>query len=249
MLKKLIGLVALTGVVGVGAVSGCSVTTTNTTTDGGGTGPSSTATTTTTTTTPVRPDGGRPDAGPASCYAEDEALALTGTAPSAGQNKCTTAQAAELKTKCLGTGATGCDAFIDANKDCARCVFGKLQGETADAPVPALIPVGGQNVSPNIASCAALVIGRPDCAVKLAQNITCTSSACSTCEGAADDACNEKANAEICKTTFDKACNDAVNAAAAQWQPVCRGTNFDDTYPKVVNYMCGAGSTDAGGGG
>lgn len=250
MLKKLIGLVALTGVVGIGAVSGCSVTTTTTTTDASTTG-TGTATGTGTTTTPKPDSGVKPDAS-ASCYDEEAALAVKGTAPAAGTNKCTSGQIGEFKTKCLGAGATGCDAFIEANKDCGRCIFGKLQGDTTDAPMPALIPVSDDSVSPNIASCAALVIGRPDCAIKLTEQVVCTSSACSTCESDADDtACSAKASEGICKQTIDKACNDAVNAAAAQWQPICRGTAFDDTYVKVANYMCGAGgsSTDAGGGG
>ena len=240
MLKKLIGLVALTGVVGIGAVSGCSVTTTTTTTDASTTA-TATGTTTGTTTTP-KPDAGK-DAAPASCYDEEAALAVKGTAPAAGTNKCTSGQIGEFKTKCLGAGATGCDAFIEANKDCGRCIFGKLQGDTTDAPMPALIPVSEDSVSPNIASCAALVIGRPDCAIKLTEQVVCTSSACSTCESDADDtACSAKASEGICKTTIDKACNDAVNAAAAQWQPICRGTAFDDTYVKVANAICVTGN-------
>ena len=103
------------------------------------------------------------------------------------------------------------------------------------------------SVSPNVAACAALVIGRPDCSVKLTQQVVCTSSACAACESDADDtACSAQVSEGICKTTVDKACNDAVNAAAAQWQPICRGTAFDDTYVKVANVLCGAGVADGG---
>jgi hypothetical protein len=212
-----------------------------------GTNPSSS--TSTTAPTPTSTDAGPDRATPKiACYDEDAALAIKGTAPAAGTNKCTSMQIGELKTKCLGSGATGCDAYVEANKDCARCVLGALKGDTPDAtPLPALIPVSDASVSPNVAACAALVIGRPDCAVKLAGQVVCTSSACATCESEAEDTeCLAKATDGICKTTVDKACNDAVNAAAAQWQSVCRGTAFDDTYVKVANVLCGAGVADGG---
>jgi len=30
-----------------------------------------------------------------------------------------------------------------------------------------------------------------------------------------------------------------INANTATWQPICRGTSFEDTYTKVANYLCG----------
>jgi len=249
MFKKLIGFTALAGVIAVGSGIGCSVTTTTTTTDGGS---SDTDAATTGTTTTPRPDSGRPDAAPASCYDEEAALALQGTAPTQGQNKCSSAAITEFATKCLGAGGNqaACTAFIDANKDCGRCLFGPLQGDDPKAfPHPALIPVSEDSVSPNIAACAAIVANQPACATKLANEIVCTSTACGTCEAAGEEACDAEARAGICKDTIDATCNTAVNAASAQWQPICRGTNFDDTFNKVANFLCGAGSADAGGGG
>ena len=178
-----------------------------------------------------------------------------------GPNKCTVPQITEFKTKCLGSGATGCDAFIDTNKDCSRCIFGALKGDTPDTtPIPALLPVSDKSVTLNVQACAALAIGKPECAVPLAQELVCVESACSTCTVAADATkCNQEAAADICKDVVAaaKACNTAITAARAQWTPICtEGTTFETTYPKLVNYLCGTGgpsvdggSTDAGGGG
>ncbi len=253
MFKKVIGLAALAGVSLMVTGIGCSVTTTNTTTDGGGTATDAPTTTATGTGTTPRPDGGGKDAAPAGCYDEQAALALTGTAPTKGAGKCTTAQITDLKAKCLGSGsAADCTAFLDANKDCGRCVLGALKGDDPKTtPIGALIPVSETSVSPNIGSCAALVIGKPECALKVAQEVTCLNSACDSCsDQASDTACQNQAATGVCKDVIDAACDKAITDAAAQWQPICRGTNFDDTYPKVAEFLCGAGGGgDAGGGG
>ena len=251
------------------AIGACSTTITTTTTlDDGGTRPDTSVTTNPTTTTtpttttnpttpppnpttpppnPTTPPTTALDAGPdrrapgPACYEEADALAIQGTSPSTGRGLCTDAQLTALQTACLGGSAAGCDAAIAANTACARCVFGALAGDNpATTPLPALIPVSADSVSPNIAACAALVIGRPDCAVALTQQVVCTSSACSTCaDQASDDACTATAEGAICRTTVNAGCNTAVNAAQATWAPVCRGTTFADTYTKVARYLCG----------
>lgn len=251
-------LVLVTTCASVGA---CTTTITTTTTLGdGGTRPNASVTTNPTTTTPTAstnpstppPNPSTPptsplDAGPdrsapaPACYEEADALAIQGTAPSTGRGLCSDAQLTTLQTACLGGSAAGCDAAVAANMACARCVFGALQGDNpATTPLPALIPVSEDSVSPNIAACAALVIGRPDCAVALSQQVVCTSSACSTCaDQASDDACTATAEGAICRTTVNAGCNTAVDAAQATWTPVCRGTAFADTYMKVGRYLCG----------
>lgn len=245
MFKKIIGLVGLAGIVAVGAGVGCTVTTTEVTTDGGGTSTEASSTATT-----PRPDGGNKDAAAASCYDEEAALALPGSEPKRASGKCGAGKAAEFKAACLGGGSQAtCTAFIDANKDCARCILGPLQGDDAKTtPIGALIPVSEDSVSPNTAACAAIVIGKPECALKLAGQVTCVASACSTCETDAEDTeCSNKAAAGICKTTVDEACNKAVNDAASQWQATCRGANFDEGYAKVAEFFCGGGGgADAG---
>ena len=157
--------------------------------------------------------------------------------------KCTPAQISDARTNCPSLGGAGCDAFIKTNPDCARCMFGALNGEAFSAtPIPALIPTSrATNVTPNIAACAALVIGRPDCAVKLTEQVVCTESACATCESAAaSNECSAIARAAVCRAVTDSVCFAAVNAATAQWQPICFGTSLDDTYFKVATYLCGS---------
>ena len=188
----------------------------------------------------ARSDARRDAARLGPCYIEEEALAITGIAPSARPGKCTPSQIAELKTKCLPAGATGCDAFLEANKDCARCILGARQGdEPSTTPMPALVPVSPNAVEPNIVACAALVSGRPDCAVKATQQFVCTKSACTICP-ADEDSCTAFALIGICKTTVDAACDSAIKASTAQWQPICLGTLFDDPYLKVAAYLCGS---------
>ena len=192
---------------------------------------------------------------PRSCYIERDALGLRGTVPSSGANKCSGRQIVDFKKTCIGGTAGQCTAYINANKDCARCMLGALKGDTPEAtPHPALLPIGRTIVTPNVVGCAALVLGRPDCAMKLTQHVVCTESACASCDPEEGAECNSKAIAAICKTTVDDACESTVSAGQAQWEPICRGKTFDDTYPKVAAYLCGeggavgdAGATDAAG--
>jgi hypothetical protein len=245
-MKKALGIVALMGIVGMGFGIGCTVE--NVTTDGGTDAATADATATATgDAAKPRTDGG----GPASCYDEEGALALDGVAPTRAPGKCSDALITEFDQKCLGSAANGCEAFIDANKDCSRCLIGALQGDDEKTvPVPALLSISDDAVVPNTASCAALVIGRPDCALKLAIQETCLVSACAVCEDeATDNACRKEAEAGICKTVVDAACTQAIESRAAEWQALCSGADFDAVYPKVARVMCGGSPTDAGGGG
>ncbi|MBL9108106.1 MAG: hypothetical protein JNM74_02500 [Myxococcales bacterium] len=245
-MKKALGIVALMGIVGMGFGIGCTVE--NVTADGGTDAATADATATATgDAAKPRTDGG----GPASCYDEEGALALSGVAPTRAPGKCSDALITEFDQKCLGSAANGCEAFIDANKDCSRCLIGALQGDDEKTvPVPALLSISDDAVVPNTASCAALVIGRPDCALKLAIQETCLTSACAVCEDeATDTACRKEAEAGICKTVVDAACTQAIESRAAEWQALCSGADFDAVYPKVARVMCGGSPTDAGGGG
>lgn len=202
----------------------------------------------------ARPDGSapRPDGSTAeACYDEELALALEGAAPTAGSGKCTDAQIAGFSAACLGASGSGCEAFIDANKDCSRCVIGPLEGDPANTPIGALLSVSDDLVVVNTASCAALVIGRADCALAIAEQETCLISACTACDEndeAALTQCRADATTGICKDVVSAACTQAIDARAAEWEPICLGTDFDTELAKVAKYLCG-GSTDAGGGG
>ncbi len=189
------------------------------------------------------PDSGRDAGAPAGCYMPADALALTAATPSLTPSLCTAAQISGAQAACLGPGSSGpaCNAFLAANTACSRCIFGALAGDDpATTPVAALIPVSDDAVVPNIGACAALVIGRPACAVPLAQEVVCTNSACATCaDQAAEDACVAAASAGICSTVINAGCDAAIDAAIATWQPLCRGVAFADTYAKVAGRLCG----------
>ncbi len=253
MVKKIIGSFGIAGALALVVGVGCSATVTNTVTDGG--------TTPTAEAGPTPPiDSGKPKTdggggGGGACYSENDALAIEGAPPVKNAGKCTAAQLTDLDAKCLATASTEatCTAYIDANKDCARCVFGALQGDDEKTtPMPALIPVSEDSIAPNVGACAALVIGRPDCAQKLTVQEVCLESACSLCDtDPGYEACRTEAAAKICKDVMDAACTKAVDDAKAQWTPICDGADFDAAFKKVGAYMCGgAGApTDAGGGG
>ncbi|MBL9108531.1 MAG: hypothetical protein JNM74_04645 [Myxococcales bacterium] len=198
---------------------------------------------------PPRDAGPDADAGPdgstrpPACYDETAALALQGTAPTFGQNVCTQADVQALFTACFGPGASAasCDAFSASNPDCMRCVLGPLPGDVpATTPISALIPAGEASLMVNIGSCAALAIGRPDCAVTVPKQLTCTASACETCaDEPSDTACREAAEVGICSSTVDSACMAALTSTAATWSPICRGPDFVATYHKVAMALCG----------
>lgn len=246
MFKKILGIVSLVGVVAVGSGVGCTVTSIDP--SDGGTADTGPVPTTSSTTDASKP---KVDGATLTCYDEEGALAQEGTAPVRSAGKCTDAQITELDKQCLGA-ATTCDAFIAANKDCARCILGALDGDdAATTPIGALISVSEDSVSPNTASCAAIFIGKPECAAKLAIQEVCLASACALCEDdTSDTSCRKEAAAGICKTVVDTACTQAVESRAAEWEAACSGADFDAAYPKVAKFLCGGtASTDAGGGG
>ena len=184
------------------------------------------------------------DAAVTACYAPDDALALTAAAPRLSPSLCTAAQIVGAQTACLGPAATSatCNNYLAANRSCARCIFGALAGDTpATTPLGSLIPVSEDSVAPAIGGCAALIIGRPECAVPVSQQTVCTSSACATCmDAASEEACLGTASLGICAGLGDGACNAAIDATVATWGPRCRGAAFNDTYLKVATVMCGA---------
>lgn len=181
------------------------------------------------------------------CYDKDEALAQKGTAPRRRPGLCTPAEIVALETACLGsegpTSAT-CTAALNTNRNCGRCVVGALGGDDpATTPVGAAITLATNTLGPNVASCAALVIGRPECAVPLAQEVVCVSTACQVCEAADEAACEVAAETGTCKLFGSLApvvCNVAVRNGVAMWTPVCTGANASETYRKVAAELCGS---------
>jgi hypothetical protein len=195
-----------------------------------------------------RVDSGRAE--PRDCYDESAALALVGVAPSVGAMRCSEPEAQEFRVACLSGASTSatCNAVIEKNKPCARCLFGPLPGDPgASTPIGAVVPTSNSDFAPNAWSCAALVLDLPACAVKVAQRAVCVASSCSECAEAERSDCQGRATAGICRDTVDAACEAALAAGEARWKPVCEGATCDESYAKVAAFLCGAGpGADAG---
>ena len=174
------------------------------------------------------------------CYQDDAALVVEGIAPSARAGACTAPQITEGYAKCIAATAD-CDAWIVANRSCARCMFGVLDDDDPKAtPVGALTPISESTLGANEAACAALVSNRPTCAVPLSRQATCTSTVCATCSEATKKACADAAKTAVCAFTVDAACNQAIDANASVWIPVCRGASSQESIVKVATYLCGS---------
>ncbi|HRG97221.1 MAG TPA: hypothetical protein PLR99_13300 [Polyangiaceae bacterium] len=187
---------------------------------------------------------------PRDCYHESAALALVGVAPSVGAMRCSEPDALEFRAACLSNAATyeACSAVIEKNKPCARCLFGALPGTPADTTsIGAVVQTSDNDFAPNVWSCAALMLGLPECAVKVTRRAVCVSSSCARCAEAEQKDCQGRATAGICRDTVDAACEAALAAGEARWKPVCEGATFDESYAKVAAFLCGAGpGADAG---
>ncbi len=180
--------------------------------------------------------------GPRGCYEEDLALALQGTAPIRGAAMCTAPQIGEIERRCLNPmGTQGeCDAYLPTNKACSRCVFGARSGDDPETtPIGALIPRSEVSVAPNTAACAALVLGKPECAVKAAAQAVCLSSACPSCatDATASAECQRTAAAGICRGTVDLACDQAIRDRENERKATCVGATFTESYTKVATYL------------
>jgi len=192
-----------------------------------------------TTTTPPPPPPP-----PASCYIEEDALAIKATAPALERGLCTAADIAEL-ADCLTKG--DCKATIDKNKDCARCAIGALQGDNPETtPLGALLPVSDTTAVIATLACGAVITGRPECALELSNNTVCIESTCATCEDDQSEACSAEAASKVCKDIAKKPCLDALGAARAQWEPRCTGSGAIQAFSKVALVFCGPPSGDAG---
>lgn len=248
MFKKIIGLVGLAGIVAVGAGVGCTVTTVETTTDSG-TSPEASATTTT-----PKPDGGKPDAAPASCYEPEKvpnAAALDLAAPVANSGKCTPAQQTRVIADCIDNNTATqekCGAFENdpANAACLKCTFGPGQGDDLKTtPMGALIN-GDKFALLNIEACGAAVLGNTACAKKFSESTICQLLTCDSCEdNETINACFGESSKGACAAKNDAACDKVLADGKATWEAACRGADFDASVKKVLAVLCGGGS-DAG---
>lgn len=244
MVKKVFGVGLIGCLVATLAGAACSSTVETTVTDASVVDSAPSATTVVPEAAPPKP---RPDAAPAGCYDEGEAISLAKDTkpPQPGANVCSPAQIDAFLKACLGTtsDATRCKAFTDAaeNKACRACI----SGDATDRRMPVLLPANqaGTRVYANTGSCGYAVIGKPECAIPAASSLMCRASACDSCaanDTPAKTTCDAAARAGICKQYEEsKACTDAATAGKAQIDAVCRGADFAGSFTKVATYLCG----------
>lgn len=195
-----------------------------------------------TTTTPP----GSPDA--AACFSSlgDK---VKGSDPVAHRNLCDAQAIGEVERTCLTAvhGDVACKAWKDAHQECARCIFGPLDGEAAgSAPIGALIPSGPQSLMPNLGSCGALVLGRADCALPIAKASACTAGSCTACIGTVAKRDCEAFAETACVGTKERECDKALKDDFSVWASTCQGANLPATFTRVAYYLCGAPPLDAG---
>lgn len=180
------------------------------------------------------------------------AVQLVGQAPTPYRDVCSSADLAEAERACpADPHGTACGAWQADHPACARCLFGALGTDPPEStPLGALLPVGKTSV-PNVASCAALVVGLPECALDAARASACTAASCPSCASSAALAtCRAYASATVCTTAPSERCRAAIDQGEGTWDRVCRAANPGATFAKIGAFFCGAapdgGPSDSG---
>lgn len=193
-----------------------------------------------------------PDAAKSACF-ENLGDEVIGLPPTAYRDVCTSQDIADAEAVCLVSVHTGqaCSAWTGAHPSCARCLLGALRGELpTSTPLPALIPKTPDALTPSLAACAALVLGRPECALPVSRTAACVTGSCTTCEDDSTRAtCKAQAEGTACRTPIEVECTEAIRTGFARWDRICQGANAGATYTKVATYLCGPppAGLDAGG--
>jgi hypothetical protein len=149
----------------------------------------------------------QPQSGEPTCYDENGAVGLWFfTGPVAHQNRCASAQIAELGAACFGVGSAITDAStpddadadassaVDAgtsckevealNADCATCIVGAAYDGGAYSPSPIVFPVSADSaeLSVDTAGCvASLSTANAQCKQGYEELSICSNSVCSVC--------------------------------------------------------------------
>jgi hypothetical protein len=194
-----------------------------------------------------------PDAEKATCF-ENLGDEVVGLAPTAYRDVCTSQDIADAEVACFVSvhTAQACVDWAKAHPGCARCILGALPGESRQStPLSALIPRTPDTLTPSLAACASLVLGRPECALPVARAAACVTGSCTSCKDEPTRAtCNAQAESTACRNAVETECTEAIRTGVARWDRICQGANLRATYTKVATYLCGAppaGGLDAGG--
>jgi hypothetical protein len=97
-------------------------------------------------------------------------------------------------------------------------------------------------------TCAALVIGRPDCAVSAQRAVTCVTTACAACSASDLATCAPRAEAAACSSAFTvaRSCLDTIEARRGEWLGRCTGRTTRDGFLAVARELCASPVADAG---
>lgn len=204
---------------------------------------------------PSRPDASSTDAafvpptptGPA-CYDPGNIEPIVGVPPTLAQGVCTSSALTALADACLD-GGPSCPTAIAADRTCAACALGPYAGRSGPtAPLGAIVPAGGDAVAAATTTCAALVIGRPDCAVSAQRAVTCVTTACASCSASDLTTCAPRAEAAACSSAFTvaRSCLDAIEARRGEWLGRCTGRTTRDGFLAVARELCASPAGDAG---
>lgn len=196
----------------------------------------------------ARDTGLPPDANPLTCFV-NAGEALRGLPPKANRDVCTPQDLVDVEAACLrdAHSSKACTDWTSAHPNCGRCIFGALPGESPDAvPLGALTPMDSQTLVASLGSCAAVVLGRPDCALPIARANLCRSGGCATCTGPAKATCSSYADSQGCETVLTVECRKILRDSFAVWGSICQGASAASTFTKVAEYLCGAPYLDGG---
>lgn len=254
MFKKAFILASLTALTAVVASAGCS-SSSSTTTSGEDAG---TSTGNDSGTVKPRPDGSTTtDDGASSCYdiGSGQVFKWKDVGP-AGQ--CTDAQVEEVIANCLTSDSSGdagedkCTPLQTSIPSCFNCVL-----PTKDTTyLPVLLPAAdNKHVLLDAYACISMVVGKPECASKMVNAITCSQTACAACsDDTATKACEQEAlnDKDGCGNIADEACFTAVNGATDEQLTQCGfgknddpSKNFEATAKKVGHVLCVTGNANA----
>ncbi|MBK8215076.1 MAG: hypothetical protein IPK71_15160 [Myxococcales bacterium] len=181
---------------------------------------------------------------PASC--EQPAALLDLTAPPHFAGVCSDETLVAISDACFER-KPSCNDVLAANGACAACALGPYDRSGGSASQLGAIAYD-ESGEVSTYACAALVIGRHDCAIPAQRAVTCVTTACASCEPSQLPSCEADARAGSCAPEIAAAssCLDLIVARRGEWLARCTGPTFRDGFLAVAHELCGAPASDGG---
>lgn len=174
-------------------------------------------------------------------YRELEPIGTGGLRPS---RKCTEESYRSISEACFRGGpGTDCSSTALPLPECARCLIGPRYGEKSnEVSSGALLSYSPLLV--NTGACAAVAMGRPDCASYLTQYDFRVAQYCQNCDDPSwHSACRAaQRSAGFGASTIEaKAADECIalrDQGRAEWEPVCVGATPLESLDKVARTLC-----------